>query len=55
LWYILFWCQLLINDYFFSIDDRRYNFYNFFGFHLFCDYLIFDMRRRKSRSKTAAK
>ena len=42
LWYILFWCQLLVNEYFFSIDDRRYNFYNFFGFHLFCDYLIFD-------------
>ena len=34
--------RLFINDYFFSIDDRRYNFYNFFGFHLFCDYLIFD-------------
>ena len=42
MWYILFWCQLLVNEYFFSIDDRRYNFYNFFGFHLFCDYLIFD-------------
>ena len=33
---------LFINDHFFSIDDRRYDFYDLFFFHLLRENLIFD-------------